>query len=58
MGPFTPPNASQPQPKFDAFTVDYNKKTSMNISFDFRALPDPAKSLFILDEKYLYIRTL
>jgi hypothetical protein len=58
MGPFTPPNASQPQPKFDAFTVDYSNRTALNVSFDFRALPDSVNSKFILDDKYLYVRSL
>jgi hypothetical protein len=58
MGPFIPPNATQPQPKFDAFTVDYSSKTALNVSFDFRALPDPVNSRFILDDKYLYVRSM
>ena len=48
-GPFTPPNASQTQPRFDAFNVLYENQTSTNISFDFSAFPDPVNSLFILD---------
>jgi hypothetical protein len=58
MGPFTPPNATQLQPKFDAFTVDYSNRTSLNVPFDFRAFPDPINSKFILDDKYLYVRSL
>jgi hypothetical protein len=58
VGPFTPPNATQLQPKSDAFTVDYNNRTSLNVPFDFRSFPDPINSRFILDDKYLYVRSL
>jgi hypothetical protein len=58
MGPFTPPNASQPQPKYDAFTINFNNRTFQNISFDFKSLPDPVGTFIALDEKYLYIRSL
>jgi hypothetical protein len=38
--------------------VDYSNRTALNVSFDFRALPDPINSRFVLDDKYLYVRSL
>jgi hypothetical protein len=31
-GPFTPPNASQPVPKIDIFSIDYRNGTFFNVS--------------------------
>jgi hypothetical protein len=49
MGPFLPPNASQPQPKYDAFNINFTTGNSQNISFDFRSLPDPVNTFITLD---------
>ena len=58
MGPFIPPNQTQTQPKIDAFFIDYANKGFQNISFPFNTIPDPLNSLIVLDEQYLYVRSL
>ena len=57
MGPIVSTTAI-PQPKYDAFTIDYNTRSTKNVSFDFSTIPDPVNTFAILEDKYLYIRSL
>jgi hypothetical protein len=58
MGPFIPPNLTQIQPKIDAFYIDTANKGFQNITFPLNTIPDPVNSYIILDDQYLYVRSI
>lgn len=58
LGPFIPPNRTQVEPKIDAFNIYYPNRTSQNISFNLNNLPEPTNTLIILDDNYVYVRSL
>lgn len=58
MGPFMPPNQTQAQPKIDSFFIDSPNNGFQNITFPFNSIPDPVNSFVLLDDQYLYVRSL
>jgi hypothetical protein len=58
MGAFIPPNQTQTQPKIDAFFINYPNRTFQNISLNLNLPADPSSVFILLDEKYLYTRSL
>ena len=57
-GSFIAPNQTQAQPRFDAFFIAFANRTSLNVSFPLDKVPDPANSFVLLDDQFLYIRSL
>jgi hypothetical protein len=58
MGPFTPPNETNPHPKFDSFNIDYLNNKSSNITFPLGHVKDPDSFRIILEDQFFYIRTI
>jgi hypothetical protein len=58
MGPFLPPNKTQSEPKIDSFFIDSPNNGFQNITLPFNTIPDPVNSFVLLDDQYLYIRSL
>lgn len=59
VGSYLPPNQfAGALPRFDGFFVAFANRTSLNLTFPIDKVPDPANSFVLLDDQFLYIRSL